>query len=172
VSNPEGWEKYNLSHWRANWPDFVDFFWDQAVSDPHSTKAFDDLVGWALETTGEIIAMGSSVEPSYDIEDLEQKVRTIDIPTLIIHGTEDRIVNFESSVALQKMIPGAELVTLEGSGHIPTSRYPVRDQPPDQGICRQGLWAPAPPIDMVAGRQPSSASSLHLLTYRAWPRSP
>ncbi len=126
VSNPEGWEKYNLSHWRANWPDFVDFFWDQAVSDPHSTKAFDDLVGWALETTGEIIAMGSSVEPSYDIEDLEQKVRTIDIPTLIIHGTEDRIVNFESSVALQKMIPGAELVTLEGSGHIPTSRYPVR----------------------------------------------
>ncbi len=126
VSNPEGWEKYNLSHWRANWPDFVDFFWDQAVSDPHSTKPFDDLVGWALETTGEIIAMESSVEPSYDLEDLEQKVRTIDIPTLIIHGSEDRIINYESSVALQKMIPGAELVALEGSGHIPTSRYPVK----------------------------------------------
>jgi pimeloyl-ACP methyl ester carboxylesterase len=126
VSNPEGWEKYNLSHWRANWPDFVDFFWDQAVSDPHSTKPFDDLVGWALETTGEIIAMESSVEPSYDLEDLEQKVRTIDVPVLIIHGTDDRIINYESSVALQKMIPGAELVTLEGSGHIPTGRYPVK----------------------------------------------
>ncbi|MEE8375902.1 MAG: alpha/beta fold hydrolase [Acidimicrobiia bacterium] len=126
VSNPEGWEKYNLSHWRANWPDFVDFFWDQATSDPHSTKSFDDLVGWALETTGEIIALEASVEPSYDLGDLELKVRSIDIPALIIHGTGDRITNHESSVALQKMIPGAELVMLEGSGHIPTSRYPVK----------------------------------------------
>ncbi|MCZ6740478.1 MAG: alpha/beta hydrolase, partial [Actinobacteria bacterium] len=108
VSNPKGWEKYNLGHWRADWPDFVDFFFDQCTSDPHSTKPFDDMVGWALETTGEIIAMESGVEPSYDLDDLEQKVRSIDIPVLIIHGTEDRIINYESSVILQKMIPGAE----------------------------------------------------------------
>ncbi len=126
VSNPEGWDKYNLGHWRADWPDFVDFFFDQCTSDPHSTKLFDDMVGWALETTGEIIAMESGVEPSYDLDDLEQKVRSIDIPVLIIHGTEDRIINYESSVILQKMIPGAELVALDGSGHIPTGRYPVK----------------------------------------------
>ena len=51
VSNPEGWEKYNLGHWRADWPDFVDFFFGQCTSDPHSTKLFDDMVGWALNPT-------------------------------------------------------------------------------------------------------------------------
>jgi pimeloyl-ACP methyl ester carboxylesterase len=126
LDDPEGWEKYNLQHWRQDWPDFVDFFFDQCASDPHSTKLFDDLRGWALETTGEIIATQSSVEPSFDLDEIEQGVHAIDVPALIIHGTDDHVINYESAVVLQKMIPGAELVTLEGSGHIPTGRYPVK----------------------------------------------
>ena len=75
------------------------------------------MVGWALETTGEIIAMESRVEPSYDLDDLEQKVRSIDIPVLIIHGTEDRIINYDSSVVLQKMITGAEATSRPAAIH-------------------------------------------------------
>ncbi|WP_088104562.1 alpha/beta fold hydrolase [Halalkalibacter urbisdiaboli] len=46
-------------------------------------------------------------------------VRTseIDVPALVIHGTEDPIIPFEHGIALAKKIPGAILLPLEGTGH-------------------------------------------------------
>ena len=40
-----------------------------------------------------------------------------DIPTLAVHGTEDRNLPYPHGVALAEAIPGAELVALEGAGH-------------------------------------------------------
>lgn len=126
VNNPEGWLKYNINHWRDDWPDFVDFFFDQCASDRHSTKLFDDLQAWALETTGEIVAMEAVTEPSYDLEVLEDAVRAIDMPVLLIHGTDDHIIHPDSSVVLQKMIRETELALLDGAGHVPVARHPVK----------------------------------------------
>ncbi|WP_411501564.1 alpha/beta fold hydrolase [Brevibacillus centrosporus] len=46
-------------------------------------------------------------------------VRTgeIDVPTLVIHGTEDPIIPYAHGVALAQAIGKAELLTLEGTGH-------------------------------------------------------
>lgn len=46
-------------------------------------------------------------------------VRTseINVPTLIVHGTEDPIIPYEHGKNLAKEIPGAVLLTLEGTGH-------------------------------------------------------
>jgi len=126
VEDPEGWDKYNVHHWRSDWRDFVEFFFDQCYSDPHSTKGWDDIVGWAMETTGEVMAAEASQPSSFELDEMEQAVRAMDMPVLIIHGTGDRIVNYESSLVLEKMIPDAELLTLEEAGHIPIGRYPVR----------------------------------------------
>ena len=41
----------------------------------------------------------------------------LDIPTLVVHGTEDPILGYPHGVALAETIPGAELMTLEGAGH-------------------------------------------------------
>jgi pimeloyl-ACP methyl ester carboxylesterase/predicted glycosyltransferase len=123
---PEGWSKDNPEYWLVDWPDFVEFFFDQCASDPHSTKLFEDLQGWALETTGRIINYTQTNAPSYEIEELEEKVRAIAVPTLIIHGDDDRVLYHEGSANLQKMIVGSELVLLSGSGHVPTGRYPVK----------------------------------------------
>ncbi|RJE86050.1 alpha/beta hydrolase [Paenibacillus sp. 1011MAR3C5] len=41
----------------------------------------------------------------------------IDIPALVIHGTEDPIIPYPHGQHLADTIPGATLVTLEGSGH-------------------------------------------------------
>ncbi|CRK83076.1 alpha/beta fold hydrolase [Neobacillus massiliamazoniensis] len=41
----------------------------------------------------------------------------ISVPVLIIHGTEDPALPYEHGLALTKVIPHAELVTLDGSGH-------------------------------------------------------
>ena len=122
----DAWSKYGPEFWRQDWREFVKFFFDECNSDPHSTKGFDDSVRWAMETTGEIIALASEAGPSLDPEEMEAAVRALEIPFLIIHGTGDRIQNHESSLALQKMIPDAELLLLEGAGHISTGRYPVR----------------------------------------------
>ena len=118
--------RYGAEFWREDWRAFVEPFFDACNSDPHSTKGYDDSVKWAMETTGEIIARQSEAGPSYDLDELEAAVRAIEMPCLIIHGTGDRIISYESSKVLQKMIPHSELLTIEGAGHIPICRYPVQ----------------------------------------------
>ncbi|MGG4215274.1 alpha/beta hydrolase [Paenibacillus sp. FSL L8-0638] len=46
-------------------------------------------------------------------------VRTgeINVPTLVIHGTEDPIIPYEHGINLANTIPRAVLLTLEGAGH-------------------------------------------------------
>ena len=41
----------------------------------------------------------------------------INIPTLVIHGTADPMVNYQNGVTLAKEIPDATLLTLEGTAH-------------------------------------------------------
>jgi pimeloyl-ACP methyl ester carboxylesterase len=48
----------------------------------------------------------------------------IDIPTLILHGTADAIVPIEASRQLAGLLPNAELLEFEGSGHVPTMTRP------------------------------------------------
>jgi len=45
------------------------------------------------------------------------KIGQISIPTLVIHGSEDPVLPYPHGVALAREIPGAKLVTLEGTGH-------------------------------------------------------
>ena len=42
----------------------------------------------------------------------------LDVPTLVLHGTEDLAVSPENGRLLAERIPGAELVLLEGAGHL------------------------------------------------------
>jgi len=46
------------------------------------------------------------------------RVPEIGVPTLVIAGTEDKVVPMENSRILASRIPGAELITLEGIGHL------------------------------------------------------
>ncbi|WP_134686948.1 alpha/beta fold hydrolase [Brevibacillus migulae] len=47
----------------------------------------------------------------------EGKEKEINVPVLVIHGTEDTILPYEHGLALAQEIPGARLLTLEGTGH-------------------------------------------------------
>jgi pimeloyl-ACP methyl ester carboxylesterase/predicted glycosyltransferase len=125
-SADERWEMYDPEFWRSDWEGFVRFFFDECCSDAHSTKLFEDTVRWALETTGETIATVSEAGPSYELDEFEAAVRSIESPVLLIHGTGDRIIVPESSDVLQSMIPHAELLLIDGAGHIPIGRYAAR----------------------------------------------
>nr|MDT0525514.1 alpha/beta hydrolase [Streptomyces sp. DSM 41633] len=41
----------------------------------------------------------------------------IDVPTLVIHGDRDRMVNPSGGAATARAIPGARLETIAGMGH-------------------------------------------------------
>lgn len=58
------------------------------------------------------IAIGMSSPP-----DRRPLLKDLDVPTLVVHGTEDPILPYEHGVALAETIPGAAFLTLEGAGH-------------------------------------------------------
>ena len=45
------------------------------------------------------------------------KIDQICVPTLVIHGTEDPALPYQHGIELARKIPGAYLVTLNGTGH-------------------------------------------------------
>jgi pimeloyl-ACP methyl ester carboxylesterase/predicted glycosyltransferase len=120
----EGWAKFNAHHWRRDFRDFLEFFFAQVSSEPHSTKHQEDAVGWGLETTPEIlIATIDEYRCRTPLADLLARVR---VPTLIVHGTDDRVRPFALSERAHAAIAGSILVPFEGSGHTPNTRDPVR----------------------------------------------
>jgi len=46
-----------------------------------------------------------------------ERLGEIEVPTLVVHGTEDPAFPHGHGAALAREIPGAELLTLQGSGH-------------------------------------------------------
>lgn len=60
-------------------------------------------------------------------EDLSEVARTISVPTLVVWGSADPELPPEPHAErLRSLIPGAELVVLEGSGHFPFLDQPQR----------------------------------------------
>ncbi len=124
VSEHEGWSKYNASYWRSDYPDFVEFFFSEVFSEPHSTKQIEDCVGWALETSGELLVTDARAESLTTERSLELASRVV-CPVLAIHGTQDRISPLHRSEVITAAT-GGTLVALDGSGHAPHARDPVK----------------------------------------------
>ncbi len=126
VENAEGWDTQRRSGWINHWEDYVAFFATQCASDPHSTKLVDDMTEWMMGTTGPAVVAETIESDHGDLEKAMKSMEQIDIPILIIHGTADQLVNYESAAALKALHPQAEVLTIDGAGHLPQARYPVR----------------------------------------------
>jgi pimeloyl-ACP methyl ester carboxylesterase len=50
--------------------------------------------------------------------DTSARLGEVQVPTLVIHGTEDRLMAVENGELIARLIPGAQLELLEGSGHM------------------------------------------------------
>ena len=46
----DGWGTFNRHYWVEHYEDFLEFFFSQCLTEPHSTKPHEDTVGWGLET--------------------------------------------------------------------------------------------------------------------------
>jgi pimeloyl-ACP methyl ester carboxylesterase len=56
--------------------------------------------------------------------DSYDRLPSLRLATLVLHGTEDRVIPVENGRRLAARIPGAELVLLEGAGHLYHSEQP------------------------------------------------
>jgi pimeloyl-ACP methyl ester carboxylesterase/predicted glycosyltransferase len=138
LDTDEDWAKHNKHYWLRDYRGFLEFFFSRFFTEPHSTKPFEDCVGWGLESTGEMLVTaqyGAGLEPD-DARELASRIRC---PVLVIHGTEDAIASVTRSVAMAEQT-GGELVLLEGSGHGAHVRDPVK-----VNHLLRGFIKPAPP---------------------------
>jgi pimeloyl-ACP methyl ester carboxylesterase/predicted glycosyltransferase len=120
----EGWSKYNAHYWLKDYRGFLEFFFSQVFSEIHSTKQIEDCVRWGLETTAETLLV-SEEAPEFTPEQALDLCSRITCPVLVIHGADDRVTGTRHGKALADAT-GGMLVTLEGSGHAPHARDPVK----------------------------------------------
>lgn len=121
----EGWAKYNSHYWRRDYRDFLEFFFGECFAESYSTKPVDDTVGWGLETDPESLIL-SSIAPGLDgRDDVIARCSRVRCPVLVIHGSEDRIRPHAHGLELAQAT-GGTLLTIDGGGHIPNVREPVR----------------------------------------------
>jgi pimeloyl-ACP methyl ester carboxylesterase/predicted glycosyltransferase len=121
----EGWEKWNSNYWLLKYEDFLQFFFSEVFNERHSTKQIEDAVGWALETDAETLVatqLAPRLRGEIDVRELTDRIRC---PVLVIHGGGDAIRPHDSGALLANMVGGA-FVTLDGSGHNPHARDPVK----------------------------------------------
>lgn len=141
LDTTEGWAKDNVHFIRDNYREYVEFFVSQIFTESHSTKQTEDGIGWGMQTDAEQLISsdtahlspvgeaGLGVGPSRASSTSEKGMRDFYSgfarPLLIIHGEQDAIVPLESSRELAR-ITGGRLVIMQGCGHAPNLREPVK----------------------------------------------
>jgi pimeloyl-ACP methyl ester carboxylesterase len=127
LDTDEGWAKENRHYWLRDWRGYLEWFFSQCFTEPHSTKQVEDCVGWGQETDAETILAGFRgwATKELDPETVVGLCARVRCPTLVVQGTEDELVDPGWGVALAEEL-GCSLIMFEGSGHGPHARDPVR----------------------------------------------
>ena len=96
------------------------------TSEAHSTKGFDDVVEWGLETDPDTLAMTVIADAAAPVTRRDQLAlaRRVQCPVLVISGTKDKVTSHADARALAKAT-GGKLVAIEGGDHLPEGRQPV-----------------------------------------------
>ncbi|HEY7859282.1 MAG TPA: alpha/beta fold hydrolase [Candidatus Nanopelagicales bacterium] len=100
--------------WRAG-PDLTEAWHGfTSLHDADSRRAF-------LATTRSVIDPGGQTVTAYDHLPL-----AIDVPTLIVWGTQDRMIPAWHAIPASQAIPGSRIELFEGAGHYPHLDDPAR----------------------------------------------
>ncbi|HEX4116924.1 MAG TPA: alpha/beta fold hydrolase [Solirubrobacteraceae bacterium] len=122
------WGRFSAVHWRREYSVFAEWFVSRALPEPHSTKAIEDGVGWALETDPKTLAATVLDEQSAHRANAPRELRGLaqglDCPVLVVSGDRDMITPPRDARALARLSAG-KFQTVKGAGHIQHARKPV-----------------------------------------------
>jgi pimeloyl-ACP methyl ester carboxylesterase len=76
-------------------------------------------------------------------------LKTIAVPTLVLHGQEDRLVPYADGQGFAATIPGARLIGYPGVGHVPMEQIPDRS-----AADLKSFLDALPPATLRAGQRP------------------
>ncbi len=92
----------------------------RAVSSPEypsDEKEVAEVAGRAYDRSHDPTGIARQAVASVASGDRTERLRHLEVPTLVIHGLADRICSVSGGRATAEAIPGAELVLIEGMGH-------------------------------------------------------
>ena len=146
LETEDGWAKCNVHYWRRDYRGFLEFFFSQQLPEPHSTRQIEDCVAWGLDGSVEALVLADSeAPPPWDSKDEARALcARARCPVLVVHGDLDACQTRERAVAVAELT-GGTLVTLEGAGHLPQARHPVKVN----GLVREFAESIAPPEPRV-----------------------
>jgi pimeloyl-ACP methyl ester carboxylesterase/predicted glycosyltransferase len=125
LDTEEGWAKDNRHYRLRDWRGYAEFFFGELLSEPHSTKQVEDLVGWAMDIGAETMLLhDEGPVASSSKEETEAILARVRCPVLAIHGTGDTCQPAARSERLAE-ITGGQLLLLDGAGHVAMGREPV-----------------------------------------------
>ncbi|MBV9512893.1 MAG: alpha/beta fold hydrolase [Mycobacteriaceae bacterium] len=154
-NKPRGWQKYSRDHWlNGKDGDFREFFFAEMYSEPHSTKQREDALLWSsaidAQTLVDSTAARLNVE-GWPVEPVDDIARRVRCPVHVIHGTADRVRPSRFGQGFAELT-GGTLTLIDGGGHAPLTRDPVRvnnlirnfvesvtAQPPGHSVWRRAL---------------------------------
>jgi pimeloyl-ACP methyl ester carboxylesterase len=122
----KGWGKMNPHYFRTDYGDFVEWFVGKVTAQPHSTKGYEDAVGWAHETDGKTLGLSILAPAAAPLtrRDQLELARRVRCPVMVICGTKDKVTPFADARALARATDG-RLVPLRGGDHAVEGRRPV-----------------------------------------------
>ncbi len=126
IDDPVGWERFTRHGIVTDHRDWVEFFFGEQLVEPHSTKPFEDMVAWAMESDGAVLAASEEAQ-DLDVPEREaylDQLRHLDRPVLVIHGDRDICQPVAKGRALAALT-GGDLVVVAGGGHLLPARDPV-----------------------------------------------
>ena len=146
LETDEGWAKCNRHYWRRDYHDFLEFFFAQQLPEPHSTKQIEDAVEWGLagDVEAVILSTGESGRPWESQEDARAMCERVRCPVLVLFGELDGCQPREEASAVVEYT-GGTLVAMEGVGHFPQARHPVKVN----GLMREFAESVVPPAPKV-----------------------
>jgi pimeloyl-ACP methyl ester carboxylesterase/predicted glycosyltransferase len=141
----EGWARFSRASWRRDFPGFVEHFVREMLPEPHSEKQIEDCIGWGLDAGRDVLERTMDGPAGYTTrEQAAALVAGVRCPVLVVHGDDDRITPLACGRRVAELT-GGELVVLEGAGHAPTGRDPVRTNVLIDDFAARVLGAPSPP---------------------------
>lgn len=86
----------------------ADLLWEQIVNGLTSCPGFGDALHAAIR------------------HDIRERLASIEIPTLLVWGFDDRVIPVEAALSYHRRIPGSQLEIFERTGHVPQLERPAR----------------------------------------------
>jgi len=152
LPKPVWWGHMSGAHWRQDYRKSAEWFVSRSLPEPHSTKAIEDGVGWALDTDPETLTAslshGEFIRGRRTLRGLAQN---LDCPVLVVSGDRDKVTPPQDARALARL-SGGKLETVKGAGHFLHARKPVGFNLALRDLAEDAFGRPRTPRDPTVYR--------------------